>query len=154
VKTAHFAIADLAHGNNGAEWDAAFAERLVALSSTHAEKSSGTNATTRIQTIKVHFDTHCLATILPDSKSLPDIAHRMAAMIQAPCLAKRRRSAACTAASVIFPAAAKLHARISRRIVAALRNLRFDEGNDVVVEAGVLLISNSPRSVIFILAPR
>jgi hypothetical protein len=54
---------------------------LVALSSTHAEKSSGTNATTQIPTIKVRFDT---TTILWDPENLPDIAPGVTAMIQAP----------------------------------------------------------------------
>jgi hypothetical protein len=50
----------------------------------HAEKSSGTNATTQIPTIKVRFDTHQLATILWDPENLPDIAPGVTAMIQAP----------------------------------------------------------------------
>ncbi|MGH6811110.1 MAG: hypothetical protein ACREDM_01780 [Methylocella sp.] len=84
LRTSRFAIADLTHGNNGAYWEAGFAEGLGRpVIYTCRKKEWGERNDPDPNKIKVHFDTHHLATIIWDPENLQDAATRLTAMIQA-----------------------------------------------------------------------
>jgi hypothetical protein len=76
LRTARFVIADLTHGNNGAYWEAGFAEgfgRPVIYTCRKMEWKDG----------KSHFDTSHLNTIIWDAENLGDAATRLTATIRA-----------------------------------------------------------------------
>lgn len=76
LRTSRFVIADLTHGNNGAYWEAGFAEGLgrpVIYTCNKEEWDAN----------KSHFDTNHLNTIIWDPNNLKDAATRLTAMIRA-----------------------------------------------------------------------
>ena len=76
LRTARFVMADLTHGNNGAYWEAGFAEGLgrpVIYTCRKMEWKEG----------KSHFDTSHLNTIIWDPENLGDAATRLTATIRA-----------------------------------------------------------------------
>jgi hypothetical protein len=76
LRTSRFVIADLTHANNGAYWEAGFAEGLgrpVIYTCRNEEWKAG----------KSHFDTSHLNTIIWDPEKLQDAATRLTAMIRA-----------------------------------------------------------------------
>jgi hypothetical protein len=75
LRTARFVIADLTHANNGAYWEAGFAEGLgrpVIYTCRKKEWNEG----------KPHFDTSHLNTIIWDPKNLGDAAAHLTATIR------------------------------------------------------------------------
>lgn len=75
IRTARFVIADLTHANNGAYWEAGFAEGLgrpVIYTCRKKEWDEG----------KTHFDTNHLHTIIWDPENLQDAATRLTATIR------------------------------------------------------------------------
>ncbi|KJJ95061.1 hypothetical protein UB44_23380 [Burkholderiaceae bacterium 26] len=82
LRTARFVIADLTHANNGAYWEAGFAEGLgrpVIYTCRQAEWDAVDERGRR----KVHFDTSHLVTIIWSPDNLQDAADRLAATIRA-----------------------------------------------------------------------
>ena len=82
LRTARFVIADLTHANNGAYWEAGFAEGLgrpVIYMCRKAEWDAVDERGRR----KVHFDTSHLVTIIWSPDNLLDAADRLAATIRA-----------------------------------------------------------------------
>jgi nucleoside 2-deoxyribosyltransferase len=76
LRMARFVIADVTHGNNGAYWEAGFAEGLgkpVIYTCRKAEWDER----------KVHFDTNHLVTIIWEPDNLRDAADRLTATIRA-----------------------------------------------------------------------
>jgi nucleoside 2-deoxyribosyltransferase len=76
LRGARFVIADLTHANNGAYWEAGFAEGLGRPVIYTCQRSAWENQ-------KTHFDTNHLATIIWDPENLADAESRLAAMIRA-----------------------------------------------------------------------
>jgi len=76
IRRSKFVVADLTHGNNGAYWEAGFAEGAgkPVIYTCHADAWSKE---------KTHFDTNHLATIIWHPEELPDAGRRLKAMIQA-----------------------------------------------------------------------
>jgi hypothetical protein len=76
IRRSKFVVADLTHGNNGAYWEAGFAEGAdkPVIYTCHADAWSKE---------KTHFDTNHLATIIWHPDELPDAGRRLKAMIQA-----------------------------------------------------------------------
>jgi nucleoside 2-deoxyribosyltransferase len=76
LRTSRFVIADLTHNNNGAYWEAGFAEGLGRpVIYTCRKQESDAN--------KSHFDTSHLNTIIWDPENLRDAATRLTATIRA-----------------------------------------------------------------------
>jgi hypothetical protein len=76
LRSCRFVLADVTHGNNGAYWEAGFAEGLgKPVIYTCREKEW--------QERKVHFDTNHLVTIIWDPKKQEDAGRRLAATIRA-----------------------------------------------------------------------
>jgi nucleoside 2-deoxyribosyltransferase len=76
LRTARFVIADLTHDNNGAYWEAGFAEGLGRPVIYTCRKQKWDRA-------KSHFDTSHLNTIIWDPENLQDAATRLTATIRA-----------------------------------------------------------------------
>jgi hypothetical protein len=76
LRTSRFIIADLTHGNNGAYWEAGFAEGLGRPVIYTCRKQQWDNGT-------AHFDTSHLNTIIWDPDKLEDAATRLTAALQA-----------------------------------------------------------------------
>ncbi|MGP0007483.1 MAG: hypothetical protein ACLPIG_02035 [Methylocella sp.] len=82
LRTSRFVIADLTHANNGAYWEAGFAEGLgrpVIYTCRQREWDELDEQGRR----KVHFDTNHLVTIIWDPTKLEDAATRLTATIRA-----------------------------------------------------------------------
>ncbi len=82
LRTSRFTIADLTHANNGAYWEAGFAEGLgrpVIYTCRKQEWNEVDDNGRR----KVHFDTNHLTTIIWDPANPGDAAERLTAMIRA-----------------------------------------------------------------------
>jgi hypothetical protein len=75
LRTSRFVIADLTHDNNGAYWEAGFAEGL-------GRPVIYTCGKQKWDTTKSHFDTSHLNTIVWDPENLQDAATRLTAMIR------------------------------------------------------------------------
>ena len=78
LRTCRFVIADLTHGNNGAYWEAGFAEGLGRPVIYTCKRSVWEDEKTR-----PHFDTSHLVTIIWDPENLAVARDRLAATIQA-----------------------------------------------------------------------
>jgi hypothetical protein len=76
IRTSRFVIADLTHANNGAYWEAGFAEGL-------GRPVIYTCRREEWEERKTHFDTNHLHTIIWDRSNLDDAAMRMTATIRA-----------------------------------------------------------------------
>ncbi len=76
IRRSKFVIADLTHSNNGAYWEAGFAEGA-------GKPVIYTCDTTAWVNQRTHFDTNHMATIIWDPDDLPDAERRLKAMIQA-----------------------------------------------------------------------
>jgi hypothetical protein len=76
MRTSRFVVADLTHGNQGAYWEAGFAEGL-------GRPVIYTCRKVEWDAQKVHFDTNHLSTIVWDPENLADAAARLTAMIRA-----------------------------------------------------------------------
>ncbi len=76
LRTSRFVIADLTHGNNGAYWEAGFAEGLGRPVIYTCRKQEWDAS-------KSHFDTSHLNTIIWDPENLRDAATRLTATIRA-----------------------------------------------------------------------
>jgi hypothetical protein len=76
LRTSRFVIADLTHANNGAYWEAGFAEGL-------GRPVIYTCRREEWEERKTHFDTNHLHTIIWDRSNLDDAAMRMTATIRA-----------------------------------------------------------------------
>lgn len=76
LRRAKFVIADLTHNNNGAYWEAGFAEGLGRPVIYTCRKAEWDNT-------KTHFDTNHLVTIVWDETNLSDAAPRLANTIRA-----------------------------------------------------------------------
>jgi hypothetical protein len=76
IRRAKFVIADLTHANNGAYWEAGFAEGA-------GKPVIYTCRADAWDKQRTHFDTNHLATIIWDQSDLPDTERRLKAMIQA-----------------------------------------------------------------------
>jgi len=82
LRTSRFVIADLTHANNGAYWEAGFAEGLgrpVIYTCRKKEWNEFDEDGRR----KVHFDTNHLVTIIWDPADLADATKRLTATIRA-----------------------------------------------------------------------
>ena len=82
LRTSRFVIADLTHANNGAYWEAGFAEGLgrpVIYTCRKKEWDELDEDGRR----KVHFDTNHLVTIIWEPANLNDAARRLTATIRA-----------------------------------------------------------------------
>lgn len=82
LRTSRFTIADLTHANNGAYWEAGFAEGLgrpVIYTCRRKEWDLVDENGRR----KVHFDTNHLATVIWDPANPDEAAQRLTAMIRA-----------------------------------------------------------------------
>jgi hypothetical protein len=78
LRRSRFVIADLTHGNNGAYWEAGFAEGLgrpVIYTCREKEWEDGNQ--------KTHFDTNHLVTVIWDPQRPNDAAERLTAIIRA-----------------------------------------------------------------------
>lgn len=75
IRNAKFLIADLTHDNNGAYWEAGFAEGLGKRVFYTCEKS-------KFENVNTHFDTSHQHTILWESDNLPDAAEELKAVIR------------------------------------------------------------------------
>lgn len=75
LRKAHFVIADLTHGNNGAYWEAGFAEALDKPVIYTCEKS-------RFDKVKTHFDTNHCTTIIWSSKDLRKFDNDLSDMLR------------------------------------------------------------------------
>jgi nucleoside 2-deoxyribosyltransferase len=75
LRTARFMIADLTHDNNGASWEAGFAEGL-------GSPVIYTCRQDKWEADKSHFDTNHLNTIIWEPEKLPDAAKRLTATIR------------------------------------------------------------------------
>jgi len=83
LRTSLFVIADLTHRNNGAYWEAGFAEGLgrpVIYTCREADWKQGHS----------HFDTNHLVTVIWDPENLEQAGARLTATIMARCRQKRR----------------------------------------------------------------
>jgi hypothetical protein len=80
IRTARFVVADLTHGNQGAYWEAGFAEGAgkPVIYTCREDIFSSSNKNER-----PHFDTGHLATVLWKPSDLPDAARRLKAMVRA-----------------------------------------------------------------------
>jgi nucleoside 2-deoxyribosyltransferase len=76
LRTSRFIVADVTHGNNGAYWEAGFAEGL-------GRPVIYTCRRTEWDERKVHFDTNHLVTVIWDPDNMEDAAHRLTATIRA-----------------------------------------------------------------------
>jgi nucleoside 2-deoxyribosyltransferase len=85
LRTSRFVIADLTHGNNGAYWEAGFAEGLgrpVIYTCRKAEWDER----------KTHFDTNHLVTIIWEQDKLEEASTRLTATIRATLPGEARMS--------------------------------------------------------------
>jgi len=82
LRTARFVIADLTHANNGAYWEAGFAEGLGRPVIYTCRKTEWDMVDDRGRR-KVHFDTSHLVTIIWSPDALQDAADRLTATIRA-----------------------------------------------------------------------
>ena len=76
LRTSRFVVADLTHGNNGAYWEAGFAEGLSRPVIYTCRKKEWDER-------KTHFDTNHLRTIIWDPDNLSDAAERLTATVRA-----------------------------------------------------------------------
>lgn len=76
IRTSRFLVADLTHGNQGAYWEAGFAEGL-------GKPVIYTCERTVFEQKKTHFDTNHHLTLPWDKAALPDAAERLKATIRA-----------------------------------------------------------------------
>jgi len=83
LRASRFVIADLTHGNNGAYWEAGFAEGLGRPVIYTCQRSAWEKQ-------KTHFDTNHLATIIWHPENLADTEWRLAAMIRTTLPAKAK----------------------------------------------------------------
>ncbi len=82
LRTARFVVADLTHANNGAYWEAGFAEGLGKPVIYTCRKAEWDEVDERGRK-KVHFDTNHLVTIIWSPDALEDAANRLTATIRA-----------------------------------------------------------------------
>jgi hypothetical protein len=82
LRTSRFVIADLSHNNNGAYWEAGFAEGL-GRPVIYTCREDVWNGRDEQGKSKVHFDTSHLVTIIWDPANLKDAATRLTATIRA-----------------------------------------------------------------------
>ncbi|TAL81788.1 MAG: hypothetical protein EPN75_03585 [Beijerinckiaceae bacterium] len=82
LRTSRFTIADLTHANNGAYWEAGFAEGLGRPVIYTCRKKEW-NELNEHGRNKVHFDTNHMATIIWDPSNPNEAAQRLTAMIRA-----------------------------------------------------------------------
>ncbi|MGH6838095.1 MAG: hypothetical protein ACREDT_04710 [Methylocella sp.] len=82
LQTSRFVIADLTHANNGAYWEAGFAEGLGRPVIYTCRQEEWNNLDERGRR-KVHFDTNHLVTIIWDPTRLDDASTRLTATIRA-----------------------------------------------------------------------
>lgn len=80
IRTARFVICDLTHGNQGAYWEAGFAEGLgrPVIYTCRSDVFSSND-----KSVRPHFDTSHMATIVWDSEDLQSAAVRLKAMVRA-----------------------------------------------------------------------
>jgi hypothetical protein len=81
LRTSRFVIADLTHGNNGAYWEAGYAEGLDR-PVIYSCRENVWNDRDEQGRSKVHFDTHHRNTIIWNTENLQDAATRLTAMIR------------------------------------------------------------------------
>jgi hypothetical protein len=81
---ARFVVADLSHGNQGAYWEAGFAEGLDLPVIYTCKKA-------RWDSEKTHFDTNHMKTIIWDAESLTDAAKELTATIRATLRAEAKQ---------------------------------------------------------------
>ncbi|MHB8885377.1 MAG: hypothetical protein ACYC5H_09860 [Methylovirgula sp.] len=82
LRTSRFTIADLTHANNGAYWEAGFAEGLGRPVVYTCRKKEWDELDERGRR-KAHFDTNHLATVIWDPANPDEAAQRLTAMIRA-----------------------------------------------------------------------
>jgi hypothetical protein len=82
LRTSRFVIADLSHGNNGAYWEAGFAEGL-GLPVIYTCREKDFEATDQQGRRKVHFDTSHLVTIKWSRETLKEAEDKLTATIRA-----------------------------------------------------------------------
>lgn len=82
LRTSRFTIADLTHANNGAYWEAGFAEGLGRPVIYTCRKKEWDELDANGKR-KVHFDTNHLATVIWDPTNPADAAQKLTAMIRA-----------------------------------------------------------------------
>lgn len=83
LRTSRFVIADLTHANNGAYWEAGFAEGLGRPVIYTCRKKEWDER-------KSHFDTNHLVTIIWDPEKLQDAANHLTATIRATLLSEAK----------------------------------------------------------------
>ncbi|WP_158934066.1 hypothetical protein [Burkholderia sp. S171] len=91
LRTARFVIADLTHANNGAYWEAGFAEGLGRPVIYTCRRSEWNEIDERGRR-KVHFDTSHLVTIIWSPDDLQDAATKLTATIRATLPSEARMS--------------------------------------------------------------
>jgi len=91
LRMSRFVIADLSHHNNGAYWEAGFAEGL-GRPVIYTCRKDVWDARDDQGKSKVHFDTSHLVTIVWDPDNLPDAAKRLTATIRATLPAEAKMS--------------------------------------------------------------